>query len=146
MKFIPDCQVAWNQFQIFPAQTFSKYWHCYQIFLDMLFPHYEDMLSYLVNEMGKKWPAHFFLNITMYIFYVAACFLFKICLVYILLDLTQYTNIFFNKKPQVSRFKIFLTEKLYLKNSKIGRRREAGRIKKKALLKFNKHFELDISL
>ena len=52
---------------------------------------------------------------------------------------------FFNKKPQVPRFKIFLREKLYLKNSKIGGRREAGRIKKKAL-KFNKHFELDISL
>ena len=30
----------------------------------------------------------------MYIFYVAARFLFKIYLVYILLDLAQYTNIF----------------------------------------------------
>ena len=41
---------------------------------------------------------------------------------------------FLTKKPQVSRFKIFLTEKLYLKNSKIGKRREAGRIKKKSLI------------
>ena len=54
-------------------------------------------------------------------------------------------NYFLTKKPQISRFKIFRREKLYLKNSKIERRREAGRIKKKAL-KFNKHFELDISL
>ena len=92
MKFIPDYQVAWNQFQIFTAQTFSEYWHCYQIFLDMLFPHYEDM--FLVNEMGKNGQFTFFLNITMYIFYVAACYLFKICLVYILLDLAEYTNIF----------------------------------------------------
>ena len=63
----------------------------------------------------------FLVNIKMYIFYVAAYFLFKVCLVYILLDLAQ--------KPQVSRLKIFLREKLYLKNSKIGRRREARRIK-----------------
>ena len=38
---------------------------------------------------------------------------------------------FLTKKPQVSRFKVFLREKLYLKNSKIGQRREAGRVKKK---------------
>ena len=55
IKFIPDCQVMWNQFKIFTAQTFSKYWHCYQIFLDMLFTHYEDTLGCLVNEIGKKW-------------------------------------------------------------------------------------------
>ena len=55
IKFIPDCQVMWNQFQIFTAQTFSKYWHCYQIFLDMLFTHYEDTLGCLGNEIGKKW-------------------------------------------------------------------------------------------
>ena len=71
---------------------------------------------------------HFFKNIAMYIFYVAACFLFKICLVYILLDFAHF-QLFFNKKPQVSRLKIFLREKLYLKNSKIGRRREAVIIK-----------------
>ena len=64
----------------------------------------------------------FLLNITMYIFYVAACILFKICLFYILLELAQYTNIF-NKKLQVSRFQIIVREKLYLKM-------EAERIKK----------------
>ena len=94
MKFISDCQVAWNEFKIFTAQIFLKYWHCYQIFLDMLFPHYEDMLSCLVDEMEKKWPVYFFLKHHNIYFYVAACFLFKICLVYILLDSTQYTNIF----------------------------------------------------
>ena len=94
----------------------------------MLFSHYEDKLSCLVNEMEKKWPVYLFLNITMYIFYVAACFLFKKCLVYLVLDFAHF-QIFFNNKPQVSRLKIFLREKLYLKNSKIGRRREDGRIK-----------------
>ena len=63
----------------------------------MLFPHYEDTLSRLVNEMEKKMTnLPFLVNIKMYIFYVAACFLFKICLVYILLDLA-HTNI---KKKQ----------------------------------------------
>ena len=94
IKFIPDCQVMWNQFQIFTAQTFSKYWHCYQIFLDMLFTHYEDTLGCLVNEIGKKMARLFFKNITMYIFYGADCILFKIRLFYRLLELAQYTNIF----------------------------------------------------
>ena len=44
----------WNQFQIFTAQIFSKYWHCYQIFLDMLFLLYEDTLGCFENEMEKN--------------------------------------------------------------------------------------------
>ena len=43
----------------------------------------------------------------------------------------------------MSRFQIFLRETFYLKNSKIGRKKEARRIDK-ILIEF--HFELDILL
>ena len=69
----------WNQFQIFTAQTFSKYWHCYQIFLDMLFTHYEDTLGCLVNEIGKKWQDFSFKHHNVYFFMVLIAF----CLRYV---------------------------------------------------------------
>ena len=47
------------------------------------------------------------------------------------------------KNPQVSRFQIFLRETFYLKNSKIGRKKEARRIDK---IRIEFHFELDILL
>ena len=92
IKFIPDCQVMWNQFQIFTAQTFSKNWHCYQIFLDMLFTHYEDTLGCLVNEIGKKWQ-DFSLKHHNVFFYGADCILFKIRLFYRLLEIFLTSNL-----------------------------------------------------
>ena len=77
IKFIPDCQVMWNQFQIFTAQTFSKYWHCYQIFLDMLFRHHEDTLGCLVNEIGKKMARLFFKTSQCIFFMVLIAFCFR---------------------------------------------------------------------
>ena len=91
---VPSCVESISNFY---STNIFKYRHCYQIFLDMLFPHYEDMLSCLVMRWKKNGQFTLFLNITMDIFYVAACFLFKICLVYMLQDLAQYTNIFQQK-------------------------------------------------
>ena len=86
MKFIPDCQVAWNQFQIFTAQTFLKYWHCYQFFLDTLFPHYEDTLSCLVKRWKKNGHVYFFFkHHNVYFFMLLLAF----CLRYVRLYITR---------------------------------------------------------